>query len=810
MNRISSLLLRLLFRFRYSRSILWAVSLCSVSLVLFFAVRSTNLISVPVGWEQNFNLTPAGYGVRDFSLCTNGSFVAAVVESDLRNERGVFCCVSVDGGVTFTGLAKVAALPSAKAEVRARSNPQAAFSADGVLSVVWQEYDETAALYSISISSSSDYGSTWSVPVRLNFGTGMDFMPRIYYDDRKRLHLYYLSSEGAGFNLFHCESRDGATFQEPDRVARLAGSMKGSFFPSIVYAGNKVYAAWQSRGLERDKLTDDIYFSTSSNYGSSWSSPDKISTGFASNSAPCLVMSKGRLICVYENNERKNWEIRFQMSLNGGDTWDSAPMTVSSTNANCYSPCAVVSDSDEVVFFWYDNREGANRIFTRRYGLNDNRFSKELSLSDGAEQSRFPAAYLSGRRVAALWEQGGRIRGKFSDINAAPPALRSTTHPEGVWTKNQEAVIEWTPPYDESGVAGYASILSKESDTNPTVQNLNENTRMERIRSLGDGVTWYHIRTIDGAGNYSRPVHYPLRVSRNPLSIPVIESKTHPEGAASPNNSPSFTWQVADIERVKGFLYSLTKDIPAKPVTFTEELGASFEGLDEGRYFFRLQAVDKTNRPGRVADYEFVVGRAENIDPTKYSKIAQGEDIEPEKQEDVVPRAAVVWHPPVCVIDLPGGSVLENKDAVVTIKTQASRSVRFNAFSYELFRDGAKIAAGASGSGRIRLKNLADGTYTLAVRGRYSLPVNGRNVQGETTQARVLFSVRIPPALSPVALFTSEVADQAARYYLPLIIILFSGGSLLTVKGNLRLLFRIKGIVYRISTRLRLLLLPVR
>ena len=810
MNRISSLLLRFLFRFRYSRSILWVVSLCSVSLVLFLAVRSTNLISVPVGWEQSFNLTPAGYSVRDFSLCTNGSFVAAVVESDMSSERGVYCCVSVNGGESFTGFVKVTPLPAAKTEVRARSNPQAAVSADGVLSVVWQEYDDNAALYSISLSSSSDYGATWSAPVRLNFGTGMDFMPRIYYDDRKRLHLYYLSSEGAGFNLFHCESRDGTVFNEPDRVARLAGSMKGSFFPSIVYSGNKVYAAWQSRGLERDKLTDDIYFSTSSNYGSSWSSPDKISTGFASNSAPCLVMSKGRLICVYENNERKNWDIRFQMSLNGGSTWDSAPLTVSSTNANCYSPCAVVTDSDDVVFFWYDNREGANRIFTRRYGLNDNRFSRELSLSDGADQSRFPEAYLAGKRVVALWEQGGRIRGKFSDIHVSPPALHSSTHPEGVWTKNQEAVIEWTPPYDESGITGYASILSRDPDTNPTVQNLNENTRMERIRSLGDGVTWYHIRAIDGAGNFSRPVHYPLRVSRTPLSIPVIESKTNPEGTASPNNSPSFTWQVADIERVKGFLYALTKDVPSKPVTFTEELGSSFEGLDEGRYFFSVQAVDKTNRPGRIADYEFIVGRAENIDPTKYSRIARGEDIEPDTDQPVTPRPAAVWHPPVCIIDLPAGSVMDRQEATITIKTRASRSVSFRSFSYELFKDGVKITAGASGSGRIRLKNLSDGNYTLAVRGAYSLLVNGRNVQGETKQESVLFTVHIPPELSPVDLFTADIADHAARYYLPLLIILFSGGSLLTVKGNLRLLFRLRGMIYRISTRLRLLFTPVR
>jgi hypothetical protein len=494
------------------------------------------------------------------------------------------------------------------------------------------------------------------------------------------------------------------------------------------------------------------------------------------------------------------------MSLDGGDTWDAAPLTVSSTNANCYSPSISATDSDDIVFFWYDNREGADRIFSRKYGLNDNRFSKELSLSEGTDQARFPLSFISGKRVVALWEQGGRIRGKFSDVSAVPPKLRSYTHPEGVWTKNSEAVVEWDTPYDESGIAGYASILSRDPDTNPTVQNLNANTRMERIRSLGDGITWYHIRTIDGAGNYSRAVHYPLKVSRTPLPMPVVESPTHPEGKIVQSNAPVLKWQVADIERVKGFLYSLTMNAPSRPNNFTESLSLSFGGLDEGRYFFRIQAVDKTNTPGRSTDYEFIVGKADVIDYAKIAENDEGGNEEPAKMP-----APAVWTPPVCRIISPAdGSTSGDRSVSVSVATAAGRSVVFESFEYELWKDGVSVGKGSSGSERISLRDLADGSYRISVRGRYTVPVNGRKVHGITSQASLAFSVRVIPVETPLMIFGHSVSDTMEKHFLPLFLVLFAAGGSFLVKGNLRLLFSLKGLSYRIAVGIRLVFSSIR
>ena len=56
------------------------------------------------------------------------------------------------------------------------------------------------------------------------------------------------------------------------------------------------------------------------------------------------------------------------------------------------------------------------------------------------------------------------------------------------------------------------------------MQNLEGNVRTYRIPDLDDGVSYFHIRAVDGAGNYSRTVHFPLQVSRNPLAGPLVVS----------------------------------------------------------------------------------------------------------------------------------------------------------------------------------------------------------------------------------------------------------------------------------------------
>jgi hypothetical protein len=138
--------------------------------------------------------------------------------------------------------------------------------------------------------------------------------------------------------------------------------MKGAFFPSIESSGRDIFVAWQGKGLERDKLTDDIYFIRSSNRGADFSDPERITKGESSSSARFFASRKTGFSAFMKTTNGRTGTSEIQ-SGTLGESWDSNPLIISSTNANCYAPAMTATVNDELFFSWYDNREGVNRVF---------------------------------------------------------------------------------------------------------------------------------------------------------------------------------------------------------------------------------------------------------------------------------------------------------------------------------------------------------------------------------------------------------------------------------------------------------------
>ena len=95
---------------------------------------------------------------------------------------------------------------------------------------------------------SKDYGASWSAPSQISLEKEMEMLPRVYYDDRNVLHLFYHGSEGENINLFHAVSEDGNEFKTTGSLIRLTSSMRGAFFPSIVSFGQAVLHGMAGQG----------------------------------------------------------------------------------------------------------------------------------------------------------------------------------------------------------------------------------------------------------------------------------------------------------------------------------------------------------------------------------------------------------------------------------------------------------------------------------------------------------------------------------------------------------------------------------
>jgi hypothetical protein len=788
MSTVSSYILRFRFGFRYSFQTLWSLFAGAVVCGISFAVFQTvNLVTSPVGWEKTVAVSPAGISVKTHQVVSRGSMVLVLYEGGRGKENGVFSQVSRDYGDTFSG-SSVLAVSTQSDAFKIPKSPSGAVSRDGLCAAVWQEYDDPSSRFVLKYSQSKDFGKVWDDPKTINPGTDLALIPKIIFDDDNRLHLFFHSYNANSFNLFHSVMTEDGVFAVAEPVAKLSGDMRGAFFPSFAVSGSYIFAVWQGKGLVKEKLTDDIYFMRSSNNGKSFSSPERITASESSDASPYILGDNGVLYVVYENNENKNWEIRLTKSIDRGNRWD-VPVTISSTNVSAYAPSIAPVSGDELAVFWYDSRDVVNRIHSRRYFPFDSHMSKEIAISEGKDGAVNPSALFAGGRLLSLWLQGGRIRGKFSDAYMAPPVVSSRTHPDGKWVKTSDAVIEWMTPPDESGIAGFATLITEDPNTNPTVQNLNATSRSETISAVPDGENYYHIRSIDGAGNYSRTIHFPLRISKSPLPIPIVESKTHPEKQSVSVNAPLFYWQMSELPRVKGFMYTLSPSPNKRPDTYTEKFAASFAELKEGRYFFRVQAVDKTNTPGRIADYEIVVGQAKDYNQADYKGIEDQGGEEIEKKKPVVKQAKTV------ILEPSQGAEVYGK-FFLRVRADLPSGATLERYFYEIARGGEVIRRGSFTDSVKEIEVSGLGDCELSVKARFSR-VSGKAVS-ETPFAVVKLSVLQLPYESPYDEMIREITDAVGmRILFPVILVLIVF-PMMMVKSNRRFLFAIVRWRYRL------------
>ena len=197
---------------------------------------------------------------------------------------------------------------------------------------------------------------------------------------------------------------------------------------------------------------------------------------------------------------------------------------------------------------------------------------------------------------AGNWSGADRFWGPFYIDTHAPsnPTISSSSHVPGVWSKNPTVHLSWSGASDGSGsgVAGYAQLWDHSATTDPgTTVNTNITSA---TASRNDGVTYFHLRTKDVAGNWSAPVHFgPIKIDTQPPTAQIT----------SPGQTSSKAFKVSwsGTDNVSGIA---SYDVRFRDNTLggsawfswlsaTTANSASFPGLDGHSYTFQVQALDK-------------------------------------------------------------------------------------------------------------------------------------------------------------------------------------------------------------------------
>jgi hypothetical protein len=136
--------------------------------------------------------------------------------------------------------------------------------------------------------------------------------------------------------------------------------------------------------------------------------------------------------------------------------------------------------------------------------------------------------HVRAKNNAGLWGSASHA-GPFiidSDLPTQPD-VSSPTHTPGIWSLNPDIALTWTAASDAtSEIVGYRYILNHETSTNPSSGTLISGTS-ESFPNTADGIWYFHISAVDGAGNMGNPVHFgPINIDPTPASSRVCSFAT--------------------------------------------------------------------------------------------------------------------------------------------------------------------------------------------------------------------------------------------------------------------------------------------
>ena len=366
---------------------------------------------------------PGAARSADPEICCDGEAVYVVWE-DARNGRDdIYFNRSSDGGATWLrgDLRLDADAPGAAA-----SGDPLVRCADGSLCVVWE--DERDGQRDIYARRSPDGGDRWDAEAVVNTnGRGASFSdrPRIAVSGARVYVVWHDSRNGSQDIYCNASSDGGLTWMPADR--RLDTDAPGaglSYDPDLAADGERVYVVWgdiRSGGA-------DVHANASADGGATW-----LATDVRLNTNPAGASYRPQVACdgidawaVWVDTRDGLPDIRLSRTGNGGASWLTADVRLDTD-----APGAATSEyvklavqGERVVAVWEDDRDGSRDIrFNYSVDGGETFRAADLRLDEdprGAAESVFPRLLATGRSFYVLWVDS---RSGLGDVYGAPVGL---------------------------------------------------------------------------------------------------------------------------------------------------------------------------------------------------------------------------------------------------------------------------------------------------------------------------------------------------------------------------------------------------
>src|SRR5262249_445238 len=300
-----------------------------------------------------------------------GGFVMAS-----RNRWGQLAVAAVLGFFIFCGSAQAQLTFSAPKNVSNNSDfsftPQMAVDSSCNIYPVFT--DDTAHTTNILLSRSTTVGPTYSTPKNLSNTSRFPFNPRIFVGSDNNINVVWEDDTPGNLDIFYSHSTDGgSTFST---AINISNDSADSSSPQVATdAAGNVFVVWES-----DTGAPGILFSRSLDGGNTFSAPVMLSTNTGGSIAPQFAVDPvGNINLVWEDDILSASDISFSRSQDHGATF-SAPKSLSHNVGNSNSAMISVDLSGNINVVWENDSPGNFDIFYTRSTDGGQNFSALLNL----------------------------------------------------------------------------------------------------------------------------------------------------------------------------------------------------------------------------------------------------------------------------------------------------------------------------------------------------------------------------------------------------------------------------------------------
>lgn len=459
----------------------------------------------------------------------------------------------------------------------------------------------------------------------------------VYKND---LYLFY--QENYNDKIFKIKTirNKGAitNWSSPEDIIEYKKKVVGSFFPEIKTYNNKLYLIWCDR-YGKENFRNDVVFLKTFDKATGWGNTYLLSDTSEYAVFPTFYMEKNEIYLIYFSKIFKETEFIFILKNKIFEKTTIAPIQQNTIKFpfSEYYQTTLLKHRDKFYLLWYAYKERKANIFYST-SINFTNWEEPVQITSGGKKNWNFKALKTGKEIILVYQKKYKNKSLIyfqkSDESCASPIVYSPTHKTNVWSYNNSVTIRWRMPSDPSGIKGFAYAFDTNFNTIPEIENLSGEINGRTFKQVGDGIFYFHLRAIDGVGNWSDTVHYKVMINTNPPEPPLIFSDTHQEIVPTENRSPHFYWKMKDNRPIKGFSYLLTQDKNLEPDNKINirKTNIQFKNIEPGVWYFMVKACDPLGRWSDYATYTITIeemviatGFIEEVKSRYFYKVQKGE-----------------------------------------------------------------------------------------------------------------------------------------------------------------------------------------